>query len=183
MPINVFDQPERFIAGTVGPPGQRTFFLQVRQGTRLVSMSLEKEQVAALADRCNDLVDMYAPAEGSERAAADLMDVAALDSPIEDEFRIVSMGLAWEPEEGVVIIDCSDGDLDEITADRELLGDDHALVEDDQRVRVVLSPAACRAFARRSLALVAAGRKPCPFCGLPLDPSGHVCPRANGYRR
>lgn len=183
MAIISFDPPERFIAGTVGPPGQRTFFLQAREGTRLVSMSLEKEQVHALADRVNDLLDMYAPEQGSERAAADLMDVAALDSPIEDEFRVVSMGLAWEPLREVVIIDCSDDDLDAIT-EAALEADASPLADSvDQRVRVVLAPAAARAFARRCLALVAAGRPACPFCGLPMDPAGHLCPRSNGYRR
>ncbi|WP_338155506.1 DUF3090 domain-containing protein [Arsenicicoccus dermatophilus] len=193
-PQHVFDPPERFVAGTVGPPGQRTFFLQAAGRGRLTSMSLEKQQVQVLADRCNDLIDMYAPIEGSEAAASLLQDNDPLGTPIEDEFRIQSLGLAYEPVRGVVVIDCADGDLD-------VDGDDplEEAARDDARaatglteqqatppttvVRVVLSPAQARAFARRSLALVAAGRAPCPFCGEPLDPEGHICPRANGYRR
>ena len=181
MPLLEFEHPDRFVAGTVGAPGARTFFLQAVQGRAVVSVSLEKEQVSALADRCNDIVDMYAAVEGSERAAADLMDVAALDSPIEDEFRVQSMGLAWEPVRGVVVIDISDSDLDVVNAALAEQGTTAGVP--DERVRVVLTPVATRAFARRCLALVAAGRTPCPFCGMPLDPAGHVCPRSNGYRR
>ncbi|WP_409482927.1 DUF3090 domain-containing protein [Arsenicicoccus dermatophilus] len=193
-PQHVFDPPERFVAGTVGPPGQRTFFLQAAGGGRLVSMSLEKQQVQVLADRCNDLIDRYAPVEGSEAAASRLQDNDPLGTPIEDEFRIQSLGLAYEPVRGVVVIDCADGDLDVDTDDPldEAARDDALAamgLSAEQAtppatvVRVVLAPAQARAFARRSLALVAAGRAPCPFCGEPLDPEGHVCPRANGYRR
>ena len=40
-----------------------------------------------------------------------------------------------------------------------------------------------KGFCERATALVNAGRPACPFCGLPVDPLGHLCPRANGYRR
>ncbi|AKT51926.1 DUF3090 domain-containing protein [Arsenicicoccus sp. oral taxon 190] len=182
MPQQIFDPPERFVAGTVGPPGQRTFFLQAAGDGRLVSMSLEKQQVQVLADRCNDLLDSYAPITGSDAAASALVDNEPLGTPIEDEFRVQSIGLAYEPGRDVVVIDCSDGDLEEQAAAEEA-GLEPEPGAAPQLVRVVLAPPAARAFARRSLALVAAGRAPCPFCGEPLDPEGHICPRANGYKR
>jgi uncharacterized repeat protein (TIGR03847 family) len=169
MPATVFDPPERFVAGTVGPPGGRTFFLQASGDGRLVSVSLEKVQVSVLADRVNDLLDTHA--EGAAVEPSGDGDTAPLTTPIEDEFRVDTLALAWDPERRVVVIECHDQDPEE------------AEEADVQSLRIVLSPPSARAFARRCVAVVAAGRPSCPFCGQPLDPTGHICPRANGYRR
>lgn len=170
-----FDRPERFVAGTVGPPGQRTFFLQARDGRRLISVSLEKQQVSILADRINDLLDDFAGGEASEDVAETAADNAPLDTPIEDDFRVTTLSLAWNPADSVIVIECDDAQD----------GDDEEAEPPDavNRLRVTLGPAAARSFARRGAALVSAGRPPCPFCGGPLDPDGHICPRANGYKR
>jgi uncharacterized repeat protein (TIGR03847 family) len=179
MALVEFDPPDRFVAGTVGPPGQRTFFLQASSGRRLTSLSLEKEQVAVLADRINDLLDSYAGGAGGDHAAADVVDNAPLDTPIEDEFRVNTLSLGWDDARGVVVIECLDRDPD----DPEASIDPSVLTEEPQQVRIVLPPARARAFARRAQTVVAAGRPPCPFCGGPLEPEGHICPRANGYKR
>jgi uncharacterized repeat protein (TIGR03847 family) len=184
MPRQVFDYdpPERFVAGTVGEPGSRTFFLQARSGTRVTSVALEKAQVSVLAERVEELLDEVLRVSGGTApvpavAPVDAEDSAPLDAPIEEEFRVGAMSLAWDPEAGRVVVECfAEGvevDEDETDAD-----------EDDGSVlRVSLSGAAARAFTKRALAVVAAGRPPCPFCNGPLDSSGHICPRANGYRR
>ncbi|MCH8629281.1 DUF3090 family protein [Arsenicicoccus piscis] len=179
MVVQSFESPERFVAGTVGPPGQRVFFLQARSGRRLVSVSLEKQQVAALADQVNDTIDAFAPTTGSESAAERFADNGPLDTPIEDEFRASALRLYWDPEQQVLVIEAADEDFPE---DPDVVLED---AEDapGQVIRVTLSAAQARAFARRSQHVVAGGRAPCPFCGLPLDPVGHICPRANGYRR
>ncbi len=169
MPATVFDPPERFVAGTVGPPGGRTFFLQARGGGRTVSVSLEKVQVNALADRVNDLLDAHA--EGAATEPLGDGDTDPLDAPIEDEFRVDTLALAWDPERRVLVIECHDQDPEET--------DEDGL----ETLRVVLDPVAARAFARRCGKVLSAGRPACPFCGQPLDPTGHICPRANGYRR
>jgi uncharacterized repeat protein (TIGR03847 family) len=169
MPSTEFDPPERFVAGTVGPPGSRTFFLQASGAGRLVSVSLEKLQVSVLADRVNDLLDTHA--EGTATEPVGDGDTAPLASPIEDEFRVDTLALAWDPSRRVVVIECHDQDPEEV---------EEATV---QTLRVVLTPPAARAFARRCGAVISAGRPSCPFCGQPLDPTGHICPRANGYRR
>lgn len=193
MGSHEFDRPDRFVAGTVGPPGQRTFFLQAREGRRLISVSLEKQQVSILADRINDLLDDFAGGEATEQAAAETVDNAPLDTPIEDEFRVASLSLAWNPTERLIVIECDDlvddaDDSDDTDDSHDsAVGADTAITQPDllatNSLRVRLSPAAARSFARRGAALVAAGRPPCPFCGGPLDPSGHICPRANGYKR
>ena len=169
MALVEFDPPDRFVAGTVGPPGQRTFFLQASSGRRLTSLSLEKEQVAVLADRINDLLDSYAGGAGGDHAAADVVDNAPVNT----------LSLGWDDARGVVVIECLDRDPD----DPEASIDPTVLTEEPQQVRIVLPPARARAFARRAQTVVAAGRPPCPFCGGPLEPEGHICPRANGYKR
>ncbi len=179
MPQIEFDDPDRFVAGTVGEPGERTFFLQAVQGRRIVSMALEKEQVQVLSERVNELLDEV-------DATADLpeapQDNNPLSTPIDEEFRVSTLSLAWEAERHAVIIECHDS---QVSLEPDDSGED--LVEvtdpDSSMVRIVLAPAAAREFARRGLAMVAGGRPPCPFCGGPLEPSGHICPRANGYKR
>jgi uncharacterized repeat protein (TIGR03847 family) len=182
MSVNEFDPPDRFVAGTVGPPGQRTFFLQAREGRRLASVSLEKQQVSVLADRVNDMLAAYA---GGEDAGVEPEDNAPLDTPIEDEFRVDTLSLGWDETRRTVVIECLDRDPDEVAdpGDAGAAEEDPAASAALRAVRVVLSPSRAREFARRCQALVAAGRPPCPFCGGPLDPGGHICPRANGYKR
>ena len=177
MPVFEFERPQRFVAGTVGPPGQRTFFLQARDGTRLVSVSCEKEQLTVLAERIEALLDEYAVAAGDTTASVASADNDPLEAPIEDEFRVNTISLGWDPQREAVLLEADhEPDLD-------TGGEVPAPSEEEYSVRVVLLPAQARAFAQRTRALVAAGRPPCPFCGGPLDASGHVCPRANGYRR
>lgn len=182
MSVTEFDPPDRFVAGTVGPPGQRTFFLQASAGRRISSVSLEKQQVSVLADRVNDMLDSYAGGAGGDHAATEVEDNAPLDTPIEDEFRVNTLSLGWDEDRQVLVIECLDRDPDEVVVedDEEASG---LLPEEPRLIRVVLSPAKARAFARRCQAVVAAGRPPCPFCGGPLEVDGHICPRANGYRR
>jgi uncharacterized repeat protein (TIGR03847 family) len=184
MPVLEFDPPERFVAGTVGPPGQRTFFLQVSAGPRLTSVSLEKQQLSTLADRVNDLLDDFAAGEAVEVLAEALEDVAPLATPIEDEFRVGTMSLGWDAERHVVIVECHDGqtELDVDEAGEPVLEPEQPS-DSETVLRVVIEPGQARAFARRCAKVIAAGRPPCPFCGGPLDPTGHICPRANGYKR
>ena len=188
MPRQVFefDPPERFVAGTVGPPGGRTFFLQARGGARVTSVALEKQQVSMLAERVDELLDEVLRRSGGTApvpaiAPADTEDAAPLDTPIEEEFRVGTMSLAWDGDAERVVIECFEQGTAEASELPEL--EDGDAEARGSVLRVTLSGSAARAFAKRALAVVAAGRPPCPFCGNPLDPDGHVCPRANGYRR
>jgi uncharacterized repeat protein (TIGR03847 family) len=125
-----------------------------------------------------DLLDERAGAAGAEAAAAAYADDAPLDTPIEDEFRVSTLSLAWDPDRPSVVIEATP---EEDGAEEQ--GPEREGVTPTEGLRVTMSPAQARAFARRAQALISAGRPPCPFCGGPLDPQGHVCPRANGYRR
>lgn len=190
-----YDPPERFVAGTVGQPGARTFFLQARAGTRLTSVALEKTQVSVLAERVDELLDEVLRRSGGAAPVPALLpqgaeDTAALDTPIEEEFRVGTMSLSWDGEASRVVIEAFSSDATpELDEDDEEGQESTGLLDDDADaasgmvLRVRLTGSQARAFAKRALAVVAAGRPPCPFCAGPLDPEGHICPRANGYRR
>jgi uncharacterized repeat protein (TIGR03847 family) len=177
-----FDPPDRFVAGTVGQPGQRTFYLQASGNGRTVTVALEKLQVSALAERLDELLDEVRRRQGTESAVpatppSHLEDVAPLEVPLEEEFRVGTLALAWDDDEERVIIEAQS-----VQADEEADDDAPSDVETDaDMLRVRLSPAVARAFAKRALRVVAAGRPPCPLCGNPLDPEGHICPRQNGH--
>ncbi|KUP98659.1 DUF3090 family protein [Thermobifida cellulosilytica] len=184
MPLYQYDPPERFVVGTVGRPGERTFFLQAEGGGRITSVVLEKTQVAALAERVGELLEEVRRRFGD---APDLHETAESDNgplsqPIVEEFRVGTLALAWDARNRRVIVEAQQ------VRGPEAAGEDDQPVEaftDDVAhdvLRVHLTPAAARAFAERALRVVAAGRPNCPLCGNPLDPDGHICPRQNGYR-
>ncbi|WP_078889672.1 DUF3090 domain-containing protein [Streptomyces sp. NRRL S-1813] len=187
-----YDAPDRFVAGTVGLPGRRSFYLQATASGRTTSVALEKTQVAALAERIDELLDEVVRRSGGNApvpavSPTELSDSAPLESPVEEEFRVGTMALAWDGEDERMIVEAQalvelDADNDEDLADAE-----ERLLQDDENgppmLRVRLTGTMARAFAKRALEVVNAGRPPCPLCSLPLDPEGHVCPRQNGYRR
>jgi uncharacterized repeat protein (TIGR03847 family) len=175
----LFERPSRFVAGTVGEPGERTFFLQAADGSRVVSVALEKQQVAVLADRLEQLLDEVVARTGTALPATE-SDTEALEVPIDEEFRVSAMGLAWDGDAGLIIIEAQAPTEDAEVAEQTLLED----VEDGpDALRVRIEPTRARAFVERARRVISAGRPPCPLCGLPLDPAGHVCPRQNGYHR
>jgi uncharacterized repeat protein (TIGR03847 family) len=165
MLVHRFDQPDRFVSGTVGAPGDRTFFIQARAGSRITSVALEKEQVAVLADRLDDLLDQVG--EESDTAAP---DTAPLDQPIEQEFRVGTMTLAWDDDAKAVVIEA-------------FAATESEDAEADEVLIVQLPPAMARGFSERAKLVVAAGRPNCQFCGQPIDPDGHICPRSNGHKK
>ena len=110
MPVFEFDAPRAIRRGHRRPPGERVFFLQARQGRSVAAVSLEKQQVAILADRVNDILDEVAGSAASEEAAAAYGDDLPLDAPVEDEFRVVTISLAWDRKARAVIIECPDDD-------------------------------------------------------------------------
>ncbi|MEU1819166.1 DUF3090 domain-containing protein [Streptomyces roseifaciens] len=190
--VFLYDPPDRFVAGTVGLPGRRTFFLQATAAGRTTSVALEKAQVEALAERIDELLDEVVRRTGGSApvpavAPAELSDTDPLETPVEEEFRVGTMALAWDGEHQRMIVEAQalvelDADTDEDLAEAE-----ERLLQDEANgppmLRVRITGTMARAFAKRALEVVNAGRPPCPLCSLPLDPEGHVCPRQNGYRR
>lgn len=165
------------MAGTVGQPGERTFYLQVREEGRTVSVALEKVQVSLLADRLKDLIDeLRRQVDDLPQESAPQEDVGPLDLPLEEEFRVGALALAWDPDGQSIVIE----------AQAVAAGEPAEPLSDDPSgpdvLRVRLSVAYAKSFVSRAERVVAAGRQPCPLCGLPLDPAGHICPRMNGHR-
>jgi uncharacterized repeat protein (TIGR03847 family) len=185
--IHGFDPPERFVTGTVGPPGQRTFFLQARSGSRLVSVSLEKQQVVALAERVDQLLDEVMSSQSTEGivpalAPLDLEDAEPLEQPIEEEFRAGTMTLSWDPDDERVVIEVFPF-TEAAVVSPEQVDEDFEEPEPEEILLVRLDAGSARAFVKRAERVVEAGRPTCPFCGGPVDPDGHLCVRANGFRR
>jgi len=177
--VYAFEPPERFVAGTVGEPGERTFFLQARGAGRLISVVLEKVQMSLLAEKLEELL-----AEAHRRFGVDVPEPATagddndpLDLPLDEEFRVGTLGLAWDGDSDTVVIEAI------AVGEYEAEEPTEAELDELDRLRVRLTPSATRAFIARAKRVVSAGRPPCPFCGQPLDPDGHLCPRHNGYRR
>jgi uncharacterized repeat protein (TIGR03847 family) len=178
-----FDPPERFVAGTIGQPGDRTFFLQARDGPRVVSIVLEKTQVAVLADRLGELLaelerrGVKAVAPLGDGEVGD--DTGPLDEPINEAFRAGSLTLGWDGEAERVLLEARAQSEDGEPIDPD--EDDDEDEDGPDLLRVLMTPQAARSFVVRATRIVAAGRPPCPLCGAPLDPQGHICPRRNGH--
>jgi len=189
--VHRFDPPERFIAGTVGEPGQRVFFLQARDGARVTSVALEKQQVLILGERVDELLDELMGAGGVASlipavTPVDEIDTAPLDQPIVEEFRAGTITLSWDGEDERVVIEVFPvvEVAVPIEADEEELVDLPIDEPEPEELFVVrLTPVQARIFATRAGSVVQAGRPSCQFCGGPVDPAGHLCPRANGFRR
>ncbi len=185
--VHGFDPPERFVTGTVGEPGARTFFLQARTGSRITSVSLEKQQVAALAERVDELLDEVMSNQAGELvvpavAPLALDDSAPLEQPIEEEFRAGTMTLSWDPTDERVVIEVFPYSEAAVVAPDQV-DEDFEEPEPEEVFLVRVTAAAARSFVKRAEQVLEAGRPSCPFCGNPIDPAGHLCVRANGFRR
>ena len=167
---HIFTHPERCVAGTIGEPGERSFFIQARNKGRVISVALEKAQVQAIANRLELIVAEVKKSNPLISIESFPQDDAPLETPVDEEFQVGAISLAWN-------------ELDQLLSFElyELEDDEHD--EEGQVLEINFSLGMAISFAQRSKALVNAGRLPCPFCGIPIDPRGHLCPRANGYRR
>ncbi len=187
MPRHVysFDDPDRFIVGTIGQPGSRTFYLQAREGSSVVSVVLEKVQVAALAERLKELLDEVRKQGVEVPLAPDDVDrdSGGLELPVVEAFRVGAMAIVWDGEDNSLLVEARALEEDEEGAAEADDADEIDFDDEDgpDVVRVRLEPTEALAFADRALQVVEAGRPPCPFCGQPLNPEGHICARRNGY--
>ena len=142
--------PDRFIVGTVGAPGERAFYVQAKKDRQVFSVAIEKDQVRAIVSRLEIIIAGVKRANPFELLDPMPIDDEALDSPVNFEFY-------------------------EATSQED---------QDDTEVLALsISLGSAQSFVNRSKAVVNAGRLPCPFCSIPIDPRGHLCPRANGYKR
>jgi uncharacterized repeat protein (TIGR03847 family) len=189
--VHRYDAPDRFVAGTVGQPGERTFFLQAREGNRITSVVCEKQQVSVLAEHLDRVLDEVQRRSAGRvdvpPASSTARDTDPLDAPITEEFRVGTMTIAWDPSIDRIVIELfSNVDVDEeerTEGTSSPTAEEPDEIEADEVFVVKITASYARDFVARAQALVAAGRPSCPFCLQPIDPHGHVCPRANGYRQ
>ncbi|MBI3429431.1 MAG: DUF3090 family protein [Actinobacteria bacterium] len=178
--VITYDPAERFIVGTVGEPGERSFFIQAREGKRLTSVLIEKAQVVAIVERLDLLLRELKRIDPNLEIGTSSRDDEPLEQPIVEEFRVGLITLSWMSDRELVSIELhatSEGD----EVEEAPFSEDPENAPD--MLHVLLTADQTQSFVKRAMTVVGAGRPPCPFCGLPLDPRGHVCPRANGYRR
>ncbi|ACL40071.1 DUF3090 domain-containing protein [Pseudarthrobacter equi] len=174
--VHEFAWPDRVVIGTIGVPGARTFYLQVRTGKQIVSIALEKQQSAELAEKIDDILDQLGTIEGNPFSVpagtpVELVDNDQLET-VEEQFRTGAMSLGWDPATAQIVIEAYP--IIEIDADAGEIPDvDDAEVPEMLLVRMPVGTA--RAFAKRTREIVGAGRPACPLCGYPVDPEGHVC--------
>lgn len=162
-----FDPVTRITANAVGQPGQRVFYIQARRNTQLVSLIAEKEQVSALAQAVDQLLENLAeknPLLGSSEDMLTFYDMS-LEEPIEPNFRIAQMGLGYDSDRDLVVLVMQGLQEDES--------------DDAPTARFSATRQQMRALSRHAFDVVAKGRKLCGNCGQPIDPSGHFCPRMN----
>ncbi len=167
---HIFTNPERCVAGTIGQPGERAFFIQAREKGRIISVAIEKAQVQAIANRLELIVAEVRKSNPLISVPTLPVDDNPLETPVDEEFQVGAISLAWNDVEQLLNFELYELEDDEQEAEGQVL-------EINFRLGMAV------AFAQRSKAVVNAGRLPCPFCAMPIDPKGHLCPRANGYRR
>jgi len=185
-----FEAPDFFTTGTVGPSGRRVFYLQAREGGRVVTLKLEKEQVGALGEYLAKLLaDLPKPGP--------LPTDMALLEPVQEAWVVGSLGVAYDESADRILIVAEE--LTEEAEDEEDEEEGEAAVEteaeaaaaaaaveeasDTAKARFRLTRPQAAAFVERARALVQAGRPICRTCGLPIDPDGHPCPGTNGHVR
>lgn len=166
--------PEIFTADYIGEPGKRAFYLQTQSQLGVHSFALEKQQVAVLGEKLRELLLLVASDDTIKGAVPARDPALALRQPVEPEWRVGTMGLAYE----------EDGDRVIVLAQPAEPGDEETTdLDDDSGVRILLRRDQARAFVLHAAAVVEEGRPTCQLCGLPMDPEGHACPASNGHRK
>jgi len=177
--VHEFRDPTRFVVGTVGQPGERVFFVQATEAGRTISVRCEKQQAQILSERMGDLLDEIAAKSDVPipPAGGVVDDLDPLEMPVDAEFQVGTMGLGWDGEHSKIVVELLA--MDPSATDESVVLSDAEDAPD--ALRVFLTPQRARQFVLRSEKVVSAGRAPCPLCGEPIDTTGHLCVRLNGY--
>ena len=165
--------PEIFTADYVGSPGERSFYVQARDSSATHSYEIEKQQIVALAEKLREVL-VLVDQEDTVLATEPARDPAlALAQPIEPDYRIGTIGLAYDESSDVVLVILQPADAEET---------DEVIIESDAGDRLLLRRDQVRAFVLHATSILSEGRPICQLCGLPIDPEGHRCPASNGQR-
>jgi uncharacterized repeat protein (TIGR03847 family) len=156
----------------IGQPGKRVFYIQGWQGTRTVTLIVEKIQIQSLAIGVEqflaEIVQRYSDVED---ASGDYEETQMrINPPVDPLFRVGELGLGYDADSDQVVL-----------VAREIVGEDEN-PEDVRTVRFWCSRAQVRAMCHWGMEVAARGRPICPQCGEPMDAGGHFCPKKNGYK-
>lgn len=176
---------DRFAVGAVGVPGERSFFLQISSPSHSNCVAIEKTQVAAISEKFKEMIQEL---RRSKLASLDELSVAGqkdsyeMEYPITEDFQVGAIGISWNRDLQRVEIEIQavyEQAVEDLISENSIIDDQELpdLITASLRIYQI------RSFCTQSDLLVSAGRAPCPFCGLPIDLEGHLCPRSNGYRR
>lgn len=185
--VHGFDWPDRFVVGTVGVPGARTFYLQARAGSRVMSVGVEKEQSVKLAEGIEEVLDDLMRTDGNPFSVPaltpdELVDDDPLDEPVDEQFRAGTMSLGWDPATAQIVIEA----YPIIEVDAESAAEVLAGLEDlepDELLQVRIPVGSARAFAKRTREVAGSGRPVCSLCEQPMDdPDTHVCTLPDDFR-
>ncbi len=174
-----FDSVTHIVADAIGQPGRRTFFLQARQGRRVASLIMEKQQVAALASAILQLLDELQTQHPELEPAEAPKQLPRLVEPIDPAFRVGQLGLGYDEDQDLMVLVAQALP----TTERDENDEEGAVltVDDLPRARFFATRDQMRALSERALRAVESGRPDCPLCGRPIDAAGHFCPRTNGH--
>lgn len=175
--VHEFSWPDRVVVGTIGLPGARTFYLQVRTGKQIVTIALEKQQSALLAENIDEILDQLMTVEGNRFSVPTSTPIELVDNDqletVQEQFRTGVMSLGWDPTTAQIVIEAhpiTDVDADD---NDEFLDEDGP--DESEMLLVRMPVGTARAFAKRTREIVGAGRPACPLCGYPIDADGHIC--------
>ena len=166
MPSHIELNPANQITvGTIGPPGQRTFFLQGTRGSQTISLTIEKEQARMLAESFEALIQELANKYPEANDTSVWTDMR-LREPVESLFRVGNIGIGYNEDSNQVVLVA------------------YELVAEDEEPNVVsywITRAQVQALVQHAYDVVKAGRPICGNCGKPIDPTGDFCPQRNGH--
>ena len=163
-----FPHPDRVVVGALGPVGERSFVIQIRQGEHLVAVGVQREAALSIARRIDSLLQ-EATALGWLGEPPEIEpELGPLDAPVNVLFNVGAIGWALDTRRGAIQL--------------EFYPDDQDVQGMAAMIQVWLYPAVARQFAARARIIVATADPSCPFCAQPVHAAGHIGPRSNGYR-
>lgn len=160
------------LADAIGPPGQRVFYIQAWEGTRNITLIVEKFQIQTLAIGVEQfLAEIAKRYPGLSEASADYVEEKMhIHPPVDPLFRVGELGLGYDPQNDLVVLIA-----------REMLAEDQD-PEEASVVRFWCTRSQLRAMCHWGIEVASRGRPICPQCGEPMDPEGHFCPKKNGHK-
>lgn len=161
---------DRITTGAVGEPGERTFFIQARIGERLVTITVEKEQVELLA---SSILEILATVD-EETGEGPASDELELEAPVDALWRVGRLAVGYSEDRGLMMLE-----LEEAVPEPE---SEEEEAPEPAHLRLWATREQMLALSRQGAAVAARGRPRCQFCGNPMDPQGHMCPAMNGHR-